>query len=305
MGTPEFAIPSLEALKKYNIVAAVTQVDRPKGRGLKVSSSPVKQWAIKNGISVLQPEKLKDEEVIAEFKKLAPDYIVVASYGKILPPRVLEIPAKLPLNVHPSLLPKYRGPAPVPWTLINGEKVTGVTIFEMDEGMDTGRILYQEKIEIKENENAEELLKKLSVLGASALIKTIEGLENGTIAPKEQEHAHATYAPMLKKEDGLIRWEITAEEIHNRIRGMNPWPGCYTYLDGKLLKVWSSRFVSENYSEEPGTVVEIKNGEILVQTGRGVLCILELQLEGRKRMNSKEFLLGHRIKKGVKLGERI
>lgn len=304
MGTPEFAIPSLEALKQFNIVAVVTQSDKPRGRGLKMSVSPVKQWAIDNGIKVLQPEKLKDEGVLEEFKKLEPDYIVVASYGKILPPQVLKIPKKFALNVHPSLLPEYRGAAPVPWTLINGEKETGVTIFEMDKGMDTGRILYQVKTEIKKDETAGDLLRRLSFIGAEALIKTIEGIENGSITPREQDHSRATYAPMLKKEDGLIRWELSAEEINNRIRGMNPWPGCYTYWNGKLLKIWFAEFTDENSSEKPSTVVDIKNDAIYVQTGKGLLVIKELQLEGKKRMKTKDFLSGHRIEKGVRLGER-
>lgn len=304
MGTPEFAIPSLEALKQFNIVAIVTQSDKPRGRGLKMSASPVKQWAIENGIKVLQPEKLKDEGVLEEFKKLEPDYIVVASYGKILPPQVLKIPKKFALNVHPSLLPEYRGAAPVPWALINGEKETGVTIFEMDEGMDTGRILYQVKTEIKKDETAGDLLRRLSFIGAEALIKTIEGIENGSITPREQDHSRATYAPMLKKEDGLIRWELSAEEINNRIRGMNPWPGCYTYWNGKLLKIWFAEFTDENSSEKPSTVVDIKNDAIYVQTGKGLLVIKELQLEGKKRMKTKDFLSGHRIEKGVRLGER-
>lgn len=304
MGTPGFAIPSLEALKQFNIVAIVTQSDKPRGRGLKMSASPVKQWAIENGIKVLQPEKLKDEGVLEEFKKLEPDYIVVASYGKILPPQVLKIPKKFALNVHPSLLPEYRGAAPVPWALINGEKETGVTIFEMDEGMDTGRILYQVKTEIKKDETAGDLLRRLSFIGAEALIKTIEGIENGSITPREQDHSRATYAPMLKKEDGLIRWELSAEEINNRIRGMNPWPGCYTYWNGKLLKIWFAEFTDENSSEKPSTVVDIKNDAIYVQTGKGLLVIKELQLEGKKRMKTKDFLSGHRIEKGVRLGER-
>lgn len=304
MGTPEFAIPSLERLTRYEIVGVVTGVDKPKGRGLKLSSSPVKQWAEKHGIRVLQPQRLKESETIESIRSLEPDYIVVASYGRILPPEVLKIPRKSPLNVHPSLLPKYRGAAPVQWTLINGEKETGVTIFEMDEGMDTGRILYQVKTEIAPDENAGELLSRLARLGADALVETIELIEAGRVNPIPQNHSEATYARLLKKEDGRIDWSLSAIELHNRVRGMNPWPGCYTYTERRLLKIWRTSYYDVNTSESPGTVVEIKNGEIFVQTGNGVLIIKELQLEGKRRMSTKEFLLGHSIKKGDKFGDR-
>lgn len=298
MGTPEFAIPSLEALHQYEIVAVVTQIDRPKGRGLKVSYSAVKQWAEKRGIKVLQPEKLREQGVIAQFRALEPDYIIVASYGKILPLEVLKIPKKLAINVHPSLLPKYRGAAPVPWTLINGEKETGVTIFEMDKGMDTGKILYQVKTEIDPEEDAENLLRRLSFLGAEALDKTIRLMEEGKIMPVPQNNSEATYAPLLKKSDGLINWAMKAVDIHNRIRGMNPWPSAWTNWNGKQLKLWKSICTSDNSSEDKGVVAEVKDDGIYVQTGEGMLIIKELQLEGKKRLPVREFLLGHRITKG-------
>ncbi len=302
MGTPEFALPSLEVLKHHEIVAVVTQVDKPKGRGLKFSLSPVKEWAIRHRLPVLQPFRLKNNnEFIERLKALNPDYIVVASYGKILPAEILNLPKRASLNVHPSLLPKYRGPAPVPWTLINGEKETGVTIFEMDEGMDTGKILYQVKTEIGADENAGDLLKRLSYLGASALDKTIRLMEEGRITPTPQNDSEATYAPMLKKSDGLIDWNMKAEEIHNRVRGMNPWPGAFVKWRGKLLKVWKSDYTIENSSGEIGTVVEVRNDGIYVQTGKGMLIIKELQLEGRKRLPVADFLRGHRIVKGERL----
>ncbi len=302
MGTPEFAIPSLEVLKHYEIVAVVTQVDKPKGRGLKFSLSPVKEWAIKHHMTVLQPYRLKNNnEFIERLKALNPDYIIVASYGKILPAEILNLPKRASLNVHPSLLPKYRGAAPVPWTLINGEKETGVTIFEMDEGMDTGKILYQVKTEIGPEENARDLLNRLSYLGAEALDKTIKLMEEGKITPVPQNDSEATYAPMLKKSDGLINWNMKAIEIHNRVRGMNPWPGAFINWKGKLLKVWKSDYTTENSSEENGTVVEIKNDGIYVQTGNGLLIIKELQLEGKKRLTVSDFLRGHRIAKGERL----
>lgn len=300
MGTPEFAIPSLEVLSRYEITGIVTQTDKPRGRGLKLSFSPVKEWAIRHHLVVLQPLRLRSNEFIERLRAMNPHYIVVASYGKILPPEILKIPAKAPLNVHPSLLPKYRGPAPVPWTLINGEKETGVTIFEMDEGMDTGRILYQVKTEIDPDENAESLLRRLSFLGAEALEKTINLMEEGRITPVAQNHSEATYAPMLKKSDGLIDWRMKAYEIHNRVRGMNPWPGAFTHWKGKILKIWKTDLIASNLSDEKGTVVDVKDDGIYVQTGDGLLRIKELQLEGKKRLQVNEFLNGYRIEKGEK-----
>jgi len=299
MGTPEFAVPALRAVMQYEIAGVVTAPDKPKGRGLKLMSSPVKQWAEEHGLKIFQPTSLKDSKILNEFRDLCPDYIVVASYGKILPAEMLKIPAKMPLNVHPSLLPRYRGAAPVPWTLINGEEETGVTIFEMDEGMDTGRIILQKRTGIKKHENAGELLSRLSELGAEALVEAIEMIEKGEAKPVPQNHQDATYAPMLKKTDGLIRWEKTAVQLHNHVRGMNPWPGAYTFLKGKLLKLWVTDFISENTSEKPGTVVKIAEGAIFVQTGDGTLIIRELQLEGKKRMTTKDFLSGHKIEKGI------
>lgn len=301
MGTPEFAIPALEVLSRYELAGIVTQTDKPKGRGLRFLFSPVKEWAIRHHLIVLQPLRLKNIEFMERLRAMRPDYIVVASYGKILPPEILELPARAPLNVHPSLLPKYRGAAPVPWTLINGEKETGVTIFEMDEGMDTGQILYQVKTEINPDENAETLLRRLSFLGAEALDKTINLMEGGEITPVPQNHSEATYAPVLKKGDGLINWNMKAIEIHNRVRGMNPWPGVFIVRNGKLLKIWKSNYTSENSSEEKGTVVDVKDDGIYVQTGDGLLVIKELQLEGKKRLAVSDFLRGHRIVKGERL----
>jgi methionyl-tRNA formyltransferase len=302
MGTPEFAVPSLKALieSEDEVVAVVTQPDKPKGRGLEVTSPPTKVLAEKHGIPVFQPQKIKTEEFFNELKKFSPDLICVAAYGKILPKNILELPPYGCINVHASLLPKYRGAAPINWAIIRGEKVTGITTMKMDEGMDTGDMLLKREIPIDDEDTGETLSEKLSHVGALLLIETIRLLKEGKLTPIPQDHSQATYAPMLKKEDGNIEWKKPAEDIRNLIRGTLPWPGAYTTLDGKLLKIYKAR-VSEG-SGKPGEVIKSEFGILRVATGKGALDILELQIEGGKRLKTEEFLRGRRIKEGTILG---
>lgn len=301
MGTPEFAAPSLKALIEAgeDVAAVVTQPDKPKGRGKQLTPPPVKELALKYNIPVLQPEKIRDEAFINIIQKLRPDIIVVIAYGKILPKAILDIPPKGCINVHASLLPKYRGAAPINWAIINGEKETGITTMLMDEGMDTGDILLTERVEIQDNDTTDSVYEKLKDIGANLLIKTISGLKKGTIQPIDQDDSHATYAPMLKKEDGRIDWAIKPEEIRNLIRGMYPWPGAYTRWEGKQLKIFKAQVVSEErISEEPGAIIKTSTDGIYVATGAGILLITELQPENKSKMSASEFIKGYKIGKG-------
>lgn len=305
MGTSPFAISSLRALKDagFKISLVVTTPDRPKGRGLKVSSPAVKEEARKLGLPLVQPESIKEQEFIEMIRRISPDFIVVAAYGKILPPQLLSIPKKAPVNVHASLLPKYRGPAPIQWAIINGEKITGVTTMIMDEGVDTGPILLQRETEILPEENAEELERRLSVVGGELLIETLNGLLSGTIKPRAQDHENASYARFIKKEDGRIEWDMDAEAIHNRIRGLQPWPGAYTNLADKTLKIYRSKIVDrESSSILPGTVIEACKEGLKIATGKGIISILEIQREGKRRLPIFEFLKGFPIEPGTILG---
>jgi methionyl-tRNA formyltransferase len=302
MGTPEFAVPSLRALidSGENVVAVVTQPDKPKGRGLEVASPPVKVLAEKHGIPVLQPAKIKNDEFLNELKKINPDLICVAAYGKILPRNILDIPPYGCINVHASLLPKYRGAAPINWAIIKGEKITGITIMKMDEGMDTGGMLLKKELLIDDEDTGETLSEKLSEIGAKLLIETITLLKEGELHPIPQNSSEATYAPMLKKEDGNIDWKKTAEEIRNLIRGALPWPGAYTNLEGKLLKIYKARTVEGE--GKPGEVIKSDSTTIRISTGNGTLDIIELQIEGGKKLIAEEFLRGRRIKAGTIVG---
>ncbi len=303
MGTPEFAVPSLRALIESGekVVAVVTQPDKPKGRGLEVLPPPVKVLAEKFAIPVLQPAKIKTEEFFNELKEFNPDLICVTAYGKILPKNILDLPPNGCINVHASLLPKYRGAAPINWAIIRGEKVTGITIIKMNEGMDTGDMLLKKELPIDDEDNGETLSEKLSELGAKLLIETISLLKEGRTNPIPQDHSAASYAPMLKKEDGKIYWNKSAEEIRNLIRGAIPWPGAYTSLDGKLLKVYKAR-VSEGEGE-PGEVIKSESKILRVATGKGALDLIEIQIEGGRRLETEAFLRGKKIKEGTILEE--
>lgn len=304
MGSPEFAIPSLKVLydSGEKIEAIITQPDRKQGRGLTLTAPPVKIEAERMGIPVYQPERIKETVFVDFIRSISPDIIVVVAYGQILSEDILKTPKYGCINLHGSLLPKYRGAAPIHWAIINGEKRTGVTTILMDEGMDTGDILLQEEIEIDPEDTAGTLSKKLSTKGAGVLLKTVRNLKD--IRPRKQDHSSATYAPLLKKEDGRIDWGKSAEEIRNQVRGMNPWPGAFTLLEGRLLKVWDV-IVEKGQGlpiEKPGRIIQAGGEGILVSTGKGSLFIRELQLEGRPRTTCKAFLQGHRIKEGTVLG---
>lgn len=303
MGTPAFAVPSLRALvgSGEEVAAVVAQPDKPRGRGRKLTPPPVKVAAEEYSIPVLQPPKIRTAEFLEELKKIDPELICVAAYGKILPAAVLELPRYGCINVHASLLPRYRGAAPVNWAIVRGEKVTGVTTMLMDEGMDTGDILLEREMPIEEDDTGETLGEKLSVAGAELLIETIRELRAGNLNPRKQDHSRATYAPMLKKEDGRIDWEMPAENVRNLVRGMLPWPGAFTCLEGKLLKIYKVR-VSEGEGK-PGEVSMSGRGVIRVSAGRGALDIEELQLESGKRLDSKAFLAGRKIREGTILGQ--
>ncbi len=300
MGTPRFAVPSLRALVSagHDVVAVVTQPDKPKGRGRRTAPPPVKCEAVSHGIQVLQPAKIRTDEFALCLEGLEPEVVCVVAYGKILPKRVLDIPPRGCINVHASLLPKYRGAAPVNWAIIRGERTTGVTTMLMDEGMDTGDILLQRQVAI-EDDDAETLAERLSHVGAELLVETLEALERGALTPRPQDDSAATYAPMLKKEMGLIDWSRDAEEIRNLVRGLRPWPGAYTQWGEKTLKV--IRAVVAQGEGRPGEVIEASTS-LVVAAGRGALRIEELQLEGSKRMGAADFLRGHRIETGTVLG---
>jgi methionyl-tRNA formyltransferase len=302
MGTPEFAVPSLQALieSEDEVIAVVTQPDKPKGRGLEVAPPPTKVLAEKHGIHVLQPQKIKTDDFFNELKKFNPDLICVAAYGKILPKNILDLPPYGCANVHASLLPQYRGAAPINWAIIRGEKITGITTMKMDEGMDTGDMLLKKELPIEDEDTGETLSQKLSHIGAALLIETIKLLKEGKLNPIPQDHSQATYAPILKKEHGNIDWKKPAEEITNLIRGTLPWPGAYTTLGGKPLKIYRAR-VSEGVGK-PGEVIKSDSWILKVATGKDALDILELQVEGGKRLKVEEFLRGRNIKEGAVLG---
>lgn len=297
-GTPSFAVPTFEALKD-NIVMVVTQPDRPAGRGHKLKAPPIKELALKYGIEVVQPQNLKDKEFIERLFSTSFDLGVVVAYGRIIPGEILK---RLQcINLHGSLLPKYRGAAPVQWAIINGEKVTGVTTMLMDEGLDTGPILMQQEVEIKDDDNAETLSKRLSEIGAQLMVKTIQGLQEGTVVPKPQE-GQPSYAPIIKKTDGLIDWNLPASRIHNLVRGLYPWPTAYTCIDGKLLKILKTKVLEGR--GPAGEVVKRTPKELIIGTPEGLLQILELQVEGRKPQVIEAFLqgAGRNIKEGTRLG---
>lgn len=298
-GSSNFSIPVLEALvQNHEVLAVITQPDRPKGRGLKVQPTPVKEWAKKRGLNVFGPEKLEGEFIKA-LLAFMPEAIVVASYGKLIPKSILDLPPFGCLNVHPSLLPKLRGAAPIQWAILKGKKETGVTIFIMDEGLDSGPILLQRKTAIGEEETAPELERRLSELGASLTIEALELLKKGEIKPVPQRDEEACYAPKLSREIGLIDWSNPSKKIKDMVRGLEPWPCAYTFYKGKTLKVWKA-FYKEGKGE-PGEVIGLREG-IEVACGEGVLVIKELQLEGKRKMTAEEFLRGYKLNIGEKLG---
>lgn len=292
MGTPDFAVPSFEKLieKGHEVCAVFCQPDKPKGRGHKLQIPPVKEAALQHNIPVFQVDSLRKPEIQQKLRDINPDVIVVAAYGKMLPKEVLEIPAFGCINVHGSLLPAYRGAAPIQRAVLNGDKVTGVTIMFMAEGMDTGDIISTKKTEIGEQETAGELFDRLKEIGADLLVETLENIQQGNFERIVQEEEVATYAPMLSKQESEIDWSKSAHEIHNQIRGLNPWPSAISFLDGKKIKIHRSEIVLEQ--GEAGKAKNI-NGDFIVYCGKHALKLIEIQPENGKRMNGKSYLLGH------------
>ena len=300
MGTPDFAVPCLEVLQaKTEVLAVITQPDRPKGRGHNLQASPVKQKALEYNLPVLQPEKIKTEEFTAELERLQPDLIVVVAFGQILSQRILDIPPLGCVNVHASLLPRYRGAAPIHWSIINGEKETGVTTMLMDAGLDTGDMLLKDKVAITEEMTTEELHDQLMAMGGRLLAETIDGLANGTITPEKQDDSISNYAGMLNKETGHIDWSKSAVEIHNLIRGLNSWPVAWSMKNGKNYKFWRTKVENSNSDKASGTVVELRKNSFCIATGEGLLEVLEIQPPSKKRMSAGDLLRGH----GVAVGD--
>lgn len=305
MGTPDFAVSTLNGLLAgpNEVVAVVSQPDKRKGRGKKLAPTPVKEVALEAGIPVLQPTKIKTDEFKEELAAYKPDVMIVAAYGRILPSHLLELAPHGCINVHGSILPAYRGAAPIQWAVINGDKTAGVSIMQMDVGMDTGDILHVKTITPDTNETAETLFWKLADLGNLALAETLEQLKAGTLTATPQDHSLATEAPMLKKEDGLINWQDSAKSIHSRIRGLDPWPSAYCFLAGKRLRVFSPEVVYVDSEQKPGTVIQADKSGLLISTGSNCLRIVEIQPEGKKRMKVEAYINGHPIAPGTSLTE--
>lgn len=302
MGTPEFACPTLQKLidRGEHVVAVVTQPDRPKGRGQKMMFPPVKALALRHDLPVHQPLKVRDPGSIELLRELRPDVIVVVAFGQILPKALLEIPSRGCINVHASLLPRYRGAAPLNWCIINGESETGVTTMLMDVGLDTGPMLLKRSTPIDENEDILSLHDRMSVMGAELLSETLDGLAGGAIVPQEQDNAQSCYAPMLKKEDGQINWCRDARSIHNQVRGLVAWPGAYTWLAGQVLKIYRTRISAG--SGLPGLVLRADKNGIEIACLTGSLILEEVQLAGKKRLDVASFLSGYPIPEGTQLG---
>lgn len=307
MGTPDFAVPPLKALinSNHNILAVVTQPDKPKGRGKKLSSPPVKEVAINHNIKIFQPNKIKDNQFIDTLKSLKPDVIVVIAYGKILPKEILDIPPKGCINVHASLLPLYRGAAPIHWSIIKGEEKTGITTMYMNEGLDTGDMIFKEEVNITEDMTVGELHDKLAYLAKNLLIKTLNEVEKNKAPRVPQNQDEHSYAPMLEKNTGEINWKDSRMNIINLIRGTNPWPGAYTYLDNKKMKIYkANKYSGINKEHLPGIIVDfIPEHGWIVSTGNGLISIKEIQMPNSKRMDVDAYIRGHNVKIGTILGK--
>ena len=302
MGTPDFAVPCLKTLNEnYEVIAVITQPDRPKGRGQKLTPSPIKEYALEHNLTVLQPEKIKTSETEEQLKKLAPDLIVVVAFGQILSKAILDIPQLGCINVHASLLPKYRGAAPIHWSIINGETKTGITTMYMDVGLDTGDMILKEEVSISAKMNTGELHDTLMNIGAKTLLQTIKQIAEGSVVRNKQNDAKASYAPLLTKELERINWLLPAQEIYNLVRGLNPWPVAFSIFKGKKLKIWQTKVIDNVTIGEIGTVLSITETGFTVQTGKGILEILELQPESKRKMTAKDFVCGNQISINDKL----
>jgi methionyl-tRNA formyltransferase len=305
-GTPQFAVPTLERLRaeKHDIELVMTATDEPKGRGYELKPSPVKEAARQAGLEIFQPAKLKEESTVEFLSKFRPDFIVVVAYGHIIPRWMIELPKHGCINLHASLLPKYRGAAPIQWAIIRGESVTGVTTMKIDEGLDTGDILLKRDVVIQDEDTTETVSERLSSVGADLMAETLPKLAAGEIEPQQQDNALATFAPILKKEDGRIAWTLSAQEIGWRVRGLRPWPGAYTSFRSKNLHIWCATPVigQAGVEHEPGTLLP-ERGTLRVVCGQATLLeVLELQLEGRKRLPARDFLNGVRPSPGERFG---
>lgn len=303
MGTPDFSVGTLEELIRagHEVVLAVTQPDKPKGRGKEMQFTPVKEIALQHGIPVFQPRKIRDAESIEELRKYPADVMVVVAFGQIVPKEILEMTPYGCINVHASLLPKYRGAAPIQWSIIDGESVTGVTTMQMDEGLDTGDMLLKTEVPISPKETGGSLHDKLAEAGAKLCVETLKALEEKTVVAEKQGETTTAYARMLDKKLGNIDWNNGAEEIERLIRGLNPWPSAYTMWEDKVMKIWEAEVVEGREESEPGTIVKVEKDGFFVQTGKGFLKITQLQIPGKKRMDAGAFLRGYSIKEQTKL----
>lgn len=306
MGTPDFSVPSLEKINEHHeVLAVVTQPDKPKGRSGRLIACPVKEKALELGLKVIQPERAKDEEFISGLRELAPDVIVVIAYGQILPMEILKLPAYGCVNVHASLLPKYRGAAPIQWAVINGDEISGVTTMLMNEGLDTGDILMSTEVRLDKKETGGSLFDKLSPVGADLILKTLTALEAGELTPVPQNESEATKVGLLKKNMGELDFTKGAEELERLVRGLDPWPGAFTFIQEKKLSVWKADTVQTGKDEingKPGEVADVGKDYIDVCCREGILRLTEVQLEGKKRMSVRDFLNGFDIKRGTGFG---
>ena len=304
MGTPDIAVPCLQKIidEKYEILGVVTQPDKPKGRGKKLGMSPVKELAIENNIPVYQPVKARDKEFIDKIKSLNPDVIVVVAFGQILPKEILEIPKLGCINVHVSLLPKYRGAAPINWVIINGEEKTGVTTMYMDEGLDTGDMILKTEVNLDENITAGELHDKMMNIGPETIKETLRLIEEGNAPRQVQNHEEFSYAPIMNKSLGNIDFSKSAREIHNLVRGVNPWPSAYTTYNDVIMKVWKTKVLDEKSTKDVGTIIDVSKDGIKVSTIDNVLLIEEIQMPNKKRMLVGEYIKGNTIETGLVLG---
>lgn len=305
MGTPDFSVGTFNALLEagHEVVLAVTQPDKPKGRGNSMQFPPVKEAALAHGIEVYQPRKIREPECIAYLEQYQADIIVVVAFGQILPKEILEMPRYGCVNVHASLLPKYRGAAPIQWAVINGEQVSGVTTMRMDQGLDTGDIIMKQEVALAEEETGGSLFERLAQTGAELLIRTLQAIEEGSAIYTPQDHQSATHTSMIKKQLGEIDWNKPALELERLVRGLNPWPSAYTYLHGKTLKIWKASVAESETERETGTVAAVLKNCLAVQTAKGLLLLEEVQLEGKKRMTTDAFLRGFPVEAGTKLGK--
>ena len=301
MGTPDFAVGALEEIIKagHDVVLVVTQPDKPKGRGKTMQFTPVKECALEHGLEVFQPVKVRESANIEYLRKFNPDIIVVAAFGQILPKAILDMPKYCCVNIHASLLPKYRGAAPIHWAIINGDEVTGVTTMRMAEGIDTGDMIAKRQVRIAEDETGGSLIDKLADVGGKLCVETLKMIEDGTAEYTPLDSEQATHTSMIRKELGEIDWGKSAVEIERLIRGLNPWPSAYTHLNNKTFKIWKAAVLDEAYDCEPGCICRVSKNEMHVMTGDGVLSLLEVQLEGKKRMDIESFLRGFSVEEGT------